>query len=239
MKSSDELGWRVEETVSPHTGKVRRIYFFRGRKAYRLVWDSHIARQLAGWSLIEKDLRNISEWNRILIDLVQEVGDKKMNLNKTRGKIGTPVQAATMKALTVSIIAFYGKLFTEAKGRRVVLQRMSVPEDFRKLHDTLIGMRHSYVAHAGEEGHEEAAIAIALDSNESRWTPHRIFTEIQQANNLIPDDLQKFSELADCLREDAKLKIKLLASKIDKEISELGESPYDRVRKPKQGKRRF
>lgn len=51
-------GWGVGE-FDVSSGKVYRRYTYKRKPCIRVVFNSRLSQQLAGWTLIEKDLRSV------------------------------------------------------------------------------------------------------------------------------------------------------------------------------------
>lgn len=54
--------WLVNEVVEPRSGNILRLYWYKGKVCKRVLLDSPMARQMAGYVLIEKDLRSATVW---------------------------------------------------------------------------------------------------------------------------------------------------------------------------------
>lgn len=54
--------YTVQTNVNRATGEIHRTYLYKRKACYRVVLDSPLAKQLAGYTLIEKDLRSALIW---------------------------------------------------------------------------------------------------------------------------------------------------------------------------------
>ena len=95
-------------------------------------------KQLCGYVLIEKDLRDTIDFTDELIRIL----------------LDDPVNKILVKALTRAIVITYGKCFASTTGRKTQLGTKEVPHDLKNYHEELINMRNEYVAHAGTSAHE-------------------------------------------------------------------------------------
>ena len=61
-KFPDDDLYTVKVSIEKRTGEAHRLYRHNGKPCRRLVVDAPAANQLAGYTLIEKYLRNILGW---------------------------------------------------------------------------------------------------------------------------------------------------------------------------------
>ncbi len=100
-------------------------------------------------------------------------------------------------ALTYSIIALYGKCFTDAtEGKYPKLEPNSIFEDrpdLRKQHDYFMDLRHKFIAHRGKTDDEIGISYIAVSKNE----PNKAKLKYRQLklSGFAKDKLEKFEEL--------------------------------------------
>jgi hypothetical protein len=210
----------VKEFVEPKTGKVQRTYTYKRRPCHRKLLESRLCSQIAGYCLIEKDLRSVLIW-------LQEID--RLN-NEMHGGVEIPVGEGThyshgtdreksnlVKGLFVAAITFYGKCFSQCDGRRVKLERTQLDERFRELHDECMSYRHNFAAHSGARKLEQVEIALVYPVKKNKGE-FKVYKELNQ-----PDSLWHFSEetsivdLVEHGRSVANAKIELLYSKIIKE----------------------
>lgn len=108
--------------------------------------NSKIAKQMIGYGLISKDLKQC----------LSCIGELR--------KIGMADDSSTIRwALYIAFHTTYGKCFVSTVGRKIKLERDNfISEIYRKAHEKIMILRHSYTAHAG--GYEERGVAaIGLD----------------------------------------------------------------------------
>lgn len=188
-------GWTLLEHLNVRTGKLNNTYKFRGVKAQRIVLSGALADQFKGYTLIRKDLKNIRAWVGILQDLIADAGIKGTGPRQLANAKGGKVKTDEMKAVWVAIITFYGKLFSDAPGRRIRLDKQQIPASLRERHDRMINLRNGFTAHSGKEKFEDVEVVLVIDSNTSRMTPPRIITELVQPNMMISAELGAILEL--------------------------------------------
>lgn len=58
----DSDGWSVREAWDAKIGQRHNAYFFKRKRASRFEIKGKLAQQLAAYTLIEKDLRNVLVW---------------------------------------------------------------------------------------------------------------------------------------------------------------------------------
>ena len=66
---TDRPGWTEMSELDPETGVFRQKYFFREVPAQRIPITSKFARRLAGYTLIERDLRAVDGWLEQIFEL--------------------------------------------------------------------------------------------------------------------------------------------------------------------------
>lgn len=163
------------ETVDAKTGRAYRIYSYKGRPCRRIVLDSPLAKQLAGYVLIEKDLRNATVW----LDEIEELRGNDTLLDK-RGNQRSPDRKRynVIKGLTVAMLTSYGKAFAQADGRRIKLQKKQLSSEYHQAHEAAIKLRNNFTAHSGAESPEKARVVIALPHTE-KIAP-KLYREMEQ-----------------------------------------------------------
>jgi hypothetical protein len=143
--------WQVKETVDPVTGKDERFYTYKRKPCLRVKLDSKLAQQLAGYVLIEKDLRSVGGW-------LKEIGERHTETSKIKGegfrRSIDRERYGLIKGLFVASLSFYGKCFGSCEGRRVKLERSLLDDRFRFKHDEVLKLRHNFAAHSGAEKFE-------------------------------------------------------------------------------------
>lgn len=202
--------WSVIEFVESQTNKVRRIYKYNGKNCKRVVLDTPMSKQLAGYVLIEKDLRSAALWLReiekLLGDDINIVGSIH---SKDRERFNL------IKGLFVAALTFYGKAFAQCEGRRIKLERKIISPEFIEVHDNAISYRNNFAAHSGAEFVEKAEIALVLPAKSKRGILPRLYREMTQPDFALHSKGQKsFLNLTEHVRSIAQGKIDMLMQKI-------------------------
>lgn len=183
--------WSVREVVEPGSGKIHRIYSYKGKICKRIPLDSQLAKQLAGYVLIEKDLRSAGLW----LAEIQKIRGHDALLDE-RGNRRAPDRERynIVKALFVAALTFYGKAFAQAEGRRVKLERRQVGSEFQEAHDDAISFRNNFAAHSGAKLLERAQVSIALPPKGKKASPN-LYREMDQPDWLMYREGKTFAEL--------------------------------------------
>ncbi|HAU0794597.1 TPA: hypothetical protein JBH26_00590 [Legionella pneumophila] len=152
-----------EKTTITCSGKPIVTYHFKRKSADafpEIIFDTKISRQLAGYSLIEKDIRDTRELlkeHKILF-----------------ARCDNPGESLLLKGLMKAIVVTYGKCFAQADGRKIMLNTKHLKSPQRmELHNSVISMRNQYVAHGGESPHEKIEITLLC-------TPYKEIKKIRQ-----------------------------------------------------------
>lgn len=206
--------WSVKEMLYDD-GTVKRRYSYNRKRALRVNLQTPIARQLAGYSLIEKDLRNIISWLDIIDSIIppeERTDDNKIGKDREKHN--------HIKGLFIATLAFYGKCFAECKGRKVKLEKAIMDDEFHKIHQSILDMRNNYAAHAGEGKGESCNVALLLPARNDQHILPQLYTEITQVDLMLQEgDEQTFRNLVKHLQEKVNDKIKLLQQMVfDKEV---------------------
>lgn len=207
----DNPDWKFREFVNSNGTRVN-TYYYKNTKCHRITLNSKLAQQLSGYSLIEKDLRNIQSWLDEIKPNLYTSKISKPQISKDRKKFNL------VKGLFVSAVTFYGKCFTQCDGRKVKLRRGDVKDIvLKEHHDDIINFRNNFAAHSGEEKIEQAVVSLVLDSKKSRKTPPKLVREITQPDTIGITDIENFHELLSYLQKIVLEKIQIIQEKIYKE----------------------
>ncbi|MBI9060261.1 MAG: hypothetical protein JEZ01_21015 [Labilibaculum sp.] len=212
--------WKFTENINSQTNKSDNKYYYDNNEAIRIELSSKIAKQYAGWILIEKEIRNITSWLNTYNDIVKEIfGD---NIPKYSHIVpdNKREKSSLLKAIMVAIITSYGKLFTSAEVRKVKLDKSQFKNDKDKLdlHESLMELRNKFAAHGGGHEYEFVNVVLLLDSNKDNGTMPIITRELSQPNSLSYNDIPLLVELLNELKEKADQKIVKLSQKLYKDI---------------------
>jgi hypothetical protein len=221
MILSKETEWSIIEGVSDGQGGLKNHYRWKGNDAIRHTLSSRRAKHLAGYRLIERDVRNIRSWIDSILQLILEIGPEAEPSPSSRQRKGDPKKNDLIKGVFVACIAIYGKMFTGAKGRLVSLNESLLKSDAHiKWHNELMELRHSFVAHSGVEKTETCEIVCALCPHEGR-VHHKFFSELTQPNHLRSADYREIDDLLEFIHQHVKKKCDDLWQEIqEKEVTE-------------------
>lgn len=187
---------------------IERIYKQAGKIVPRIPLSGHYIEQYTALMQLDKDLRNVLGWNELAEEILQNTDNEK-NFNEPDLK-----KNLILKSLLVSKITTYAKCFTEAKGRRITLNRANVPEEHRSMHDDLIQARHNFTAHKGDSMYEVSGMSLLLPGKKKSMYCH-LFSELNQANFYSEEKgFEETKKLCESLRAYIKGKQEKLLKKI-------------------------
>jgi hypothetical protein len=206
-------GYEVKEVVETKSGKVHRFYTYNGKPCRRVPIDTRLCKQLAGYALIEKDLRSAAVWFGE-IEALRE-GEREPSGYKLASDRKT---YNVIKGLFVAALTFYGKCFSRCEGRPVKLERNQLEEKYRAGHDELIKLRHNFAAHSGDERIEYVEIALVLPRAAKPVVMPNLYRELFQPDLMIAK-LGEMSlvDVVEHARAIALRKIEMLSEKILKD----------------------
>jgi hypothetical protein len=230
MKESDKGdGWKVQETIDPKTGESHRRYLYKNKKAPRALITSKLAQQLAGYTLIEKDLRNILIWlDEIDTIFPQSERPNVVSLSPDRERFNI------IKGLYVAALTFYGKCFATCEGRKIKLDRKFVDDAYKEAHDHTINMRNNFAAHSGADSFEEVKVALVLYPNKRTNRNPILYKELMQPDAFLtdPEDEIGFKEVTEHLQGKVLDKMSQLTNKImTEEVGPKGKEHWYRLAK--------
>lgn len=207
-------GWSVDQFFY-EDGTHHQRYYYKKKRALRVVLDSYTSKQLAGCVLIEKDLRNVLAWLDAIDEIIPYQDRKKGNRISSDRKIYSLV-----KGLFVACVSFYGKCFTECKGRKVKIEKKDIDVDFHSTHDTIMGLRHNYVAHGGVSEGEFCIVSLVLPPLKYTNVYPKIYTELGQVDLVdFDDNSENFRLLVEHLQVKMQERIRGLHQRIfEKEV---------------------
>lgn len=205
--------WKKQELLDKKTGKVERVYTYKQVRCKRVVHSSALALQLAGYTLIEKDLRSVRTWlseitTRHVDGRAHESDHHNLSTNRENYDI--------IKGLFVAALTFYGKCFSQCEGRRVKLNRSQIGDSFREMHDLCISYRNNFAAHSGAALLESVQVAIVFPRKYKNNAIPRIYCELNQPDLVWADDTDdaSFVDLVNHVRILVLEKIDKLSEKI-------------------------
>ena len=178
------LDLQVDEIVNKD-GSIGNKYYYKNLPALKIPLQGKFATRIGGYTLIHHDLRMILCWLQILIDEYKKVG-----LDKAKQSIVhiTPENLRdkfdVIKAFMVVSISFYGKLFTQAEGRKVKLEEniFQQNQELLRMHNEIMMFRHNFSAHSGKEKVEYVEVSLLLDSKKEKNTRPFLVRTMDQPN---------------------------------------------------------
>lgn len=173
-------GWVIEEHINQaYFGRYTK-YFYKNKRAPRILIKSKVAQQLAGYSLIEKDLRNILIWlAEIDVLFPDDERYEKSSISPDRKRFDL------VKGLFVSSLVFYAKCFTRCEGRRIKLESKSIDDEYQELHDSVMSLRNNFAAHSGADKFEEVKVALVLPPKKRDKIYPVLYKELLQADMML------------------------------------------------------
>lgn len=220
--------WSKRTILEPDTGRAYNKYFYKRNPAYRVEVDTPKAKVLAGYGLIEKDLRSAIIWLESIKDILKS--DK--NFTDPKGHIKSTYDREKfnlVKGLFVAALTFYGKCFSQCEGRKVKLEKSNLDEKYHKEHDNAMSFRHNFAAHSGAKKLEFSTVVVVLDKKK-KSLPY--FTrELAQPDTFCSDDLSELIGLFLQAKEFTDRKLMILSEKVYKEdvISKGNEYWYNKA----------
>ena len=211
---ADDL-FQAKEFLDRATGKAYRIYTYRRRPCARVLLTSRLAEQLAGYTMIEKDLRSVLSW---LEEIEKRHDEGRMGKKHSFSRGQDRENYNLIKGLFVALLTFYGKSFSKCEGRPVKLERAQLDPKFHGLHDACIEYRHNFAAHSGAKKIEHVEVALVYPVKYKKDVNFMIFRELHQPDVFWPKagDVT-LRELCEHAREKTLSKIDRLADKIKNE----------------------
>jgi len=208
-------GFSHRHFVDPSTGKTKRIYKYKGKPCQVVVHSSPKAKQLSGYVLIEKDLRNCIAWLDE-IDLRNDEGPTDQGIKSYEGK--DRENYTIIKGLFVALLTFYAKCFTRCEGRKIKLDKSKLDPEFHQIHDHLMILRHNFAAHSGAELIEMARVVTLFSPIKKGKFKAQTIKELEQPDLLVtkPGD-KSMRELLLHAQSIVNAKIQLLSDSIELE----------------------
>lgn len=151
IASIDPKSVKRELTINSKTGEQSAVYSYKGKSCKARLITGPLAKQFIGYSLIREDLTDAEKWLQEAFYLSPE----HKSHNDEDGEsysLGTLDDSKNIiiKSLFFSSIIFYGKCFTEAKGRGIKLEKTIIPVPYHEKHNQIMEFRHTLAAHSGE-----------------------------------------------------------------------------------------
>ncbi|RZJ90123.1 MAG: hypothetical protein EOO20_09085 [Chryseobacterium sp.] len=181
---------KIDKALMSLLEKVNR----QNPDSYNYIIPKLFSKKLSSFMLIREDLIFVKNATEKLIEH-RNAGD---------------VDEVTNSALWYSVLAIYGKCFTENKARMSKLD----PEDcftkgsnLEKTHDRLIHLRHSFVAHRDDTEFEQAIVFMKLPKKGKIQGQTEFKISSQKILSPKAEGLQKYIDVFDFLIEEVEKKI--------------------------------
>lgn len=186
-----------DKKISPDGDSAKIRYFENNQplKAYAL--NSELGKQCAGLQLIIKDLEIVRATLKLALTLSEKNNTsstetyKKFNLENNEQLI--------LASLVTSSIVTYAKYFTQGKGPAPFLNTDNVRKisnaDLLAYHEEILDLRHTWVAHGGDNDLEIAKTIVVVDTERKRSFDY--FHHVHFSNTPIVNDIEKFIDLTE------------------------------------------
>ena len=142
---------KVKHTINRNTGKQLFTYFYKRKRCPTSLIQGPLSKQYIGYYLILRDLDDTQKWLQQAYELVPD----KTNTVQEKSDdyyleyIADEKTHLIIKSLFFSSLIFYGKCFTQAKGRGIKLEKSIIPPEYHNKHDIVMTYRHTLAAHSG------------------------------------------------------------------------------------------
>lgn len=205
----------------PNESELKKLLLERNQEEseFYVDLDSHLAKQYANVQKIKFELQNVKETAHILYS-IESNGEILSTLPFDEHK-----KRLIRQSLCFSIIISYAKCFSDAskgKGRTKLEKKdhlKQAEKDLSSLHDTIIAMRNTYIAHGGENEFEELQTRLYLygDSQTGDISGKLGHFGVKQFS-FSKEDLINITKLIDIILSNIELKINKLWKKVMDEV---------------------
>ncbi len=224
LKQLDD-GWTRQTFINTDTSTVRVTYLYKGKHPASVIhFHTKKARHLAGYQLIDKDLRDALLW----IDHINEIAPPSESK-----KFYTEPDSANRiaKGLFKAAVINYIKAYDLGDGRFVSLNKAQLPVKLQAAHTLFYDLRNNYIAHGGLSEFEKCEVTFAIPPRHKlksnlRFSP-RFESNIRQATQ-IDWEKNELQTLISASRVIIEMKIKKLQIDLSKEFEVLN---YDKIYK--------
>lgn len=209
-------------TIDSTTGEQVFTYFYKRKRCPTKLISGHLSKQYVGYYLIMKDLEDTKVWLKQAYDLIPKKKRRGEGLKYgyCLDQIGDKKNHMIVKSLFFSSLIFYGKCFTQAKGRGIKLDKKAiVPKDYHEKHDLIMEYRHTLAAHSGEDPWDTGKVRLLLPPQKGRNVGIHINPELHRLD--FEDDSgsdYQFMELVNAVHKAVKIKSEKIGQKIINEI---------------------
>ena len=179
-------------------GSVTYSFFYGEKPCGHLVLNSPIAKIVAAYRLIQRDLNSAYSGIECLIDLMEKSIHDGIELRDNED-----VEFVVQKSLFQAAVITYGKCFADASGgkgkskgkpRGVKLEKKIVkglPPSQIETHDYLIRTRNNYIAHGGITNQEQSLCYVIVSpknkimSNVLTMEAHAATASIERLKSIL------------------------------------------------------
>ncbi len=191
----------AEIRVDQESMESQTVFLYEGVACPTVAINSPIAKALAGYALIAKDLKFVLKTIALSIDLQggDDDSDAKYVVRSEDDK-----EADLLKALYLSMVITYGKCFASAFGRRVRLNARKLFKSKRELHDVhkdLMDQRNQFVAHSGKSPLERVQTLVVLHPDQSAEAEPMLTTASVHANSWGVPIMRDYRAVVEHVRE--------------------------------------
>ncbi len=143
--------------IDENNGSLEVEFIYKESKCSSKEISGPIVDQYIGYYLIIQDLHDVKVWLDKIDESHPNEGKQETESNRIYDVIRyklTPdnwnSNGMLVKSLFYSCIVIYAKCFTQAKGRKIKLERKNIESKLHKRHDLIMEYRNTIVAHSGE-----------------------------------------------------------------------------------------
>lgn len=220
MRKSPELDEEVK--LCNLTGKVDRTYRIRGTICPKVLLESHLAKRHAGYTLIDLDLEDAEAFLKEAYRLVGEQASIPPPNARLRDEYVLHEKgplSPVIKGLWFSAIIVYAKCFTEARGRKLKLEKSNIPAHMRPCHEKIMNYRNTIIAHAGEGKLETADPELVISPRRSSHPFYWVKSNVSRVE-FVDDRNERvdFQTLIKNVHEHVRQKREKLTLEIIKEV---------------------
>ncbi|HHF0505211.1 TPA: hypothetical protein ACPHRY_004578 [Vibrio antiquarius] len=197
-KPNEEKYLESKLIFDDQTGKASARLTYKRKPLYSVPLTGRIPSQIAGYSLINKDLKNARQWAYTAISMTNAAHSHAQVTKGNYFLSQDREQFDMIKALFIASLTFYAKAFTKCEARNAKLARKDLSNDFREDHDFYMNLRNKYVAHSGSEDLESAQPHMLLSPKKnSKFVPRMHIIRSQPDVAISEDEATSFVALID------------------------------------------
>ncbi|TKF98949.1 hypothetical protein FCV71_01420 [Vibrio lentus] len=195
-KPSEEKYLESKLIFDDHTGKASARVTYKRKPLYSIPLTGRIPSQIAGYSLINKDLKNARQWAHTAVSMTVEAHSHEYISKGNYFMAQDREKFDMIKALFIASLTFYAKAFTKCEARNAKLARKDLSKEFREDHDFYMNLRNKYVAHSGSEDLESAQPHMLLSPKKSsKFIPRMHIVRSQPDVAISEDEANSFVSL--------------------------------------------